>query len=195
MIELLRKITLIFLTFQSRWVKKKIISYSNGSSLYTWRMKLIILIHELPLMLKNLELMLNVCCPKKFIMKVLAKILRIHFKGHWIPTKRLTPQMLAKVVDLALLVLLLLVTMVQKVELMMDVIMREEILGNANKVNIQWVNSLVKMISHTAYKMKTMDLEKLVQTYELLGSPAKKENGLWLHIRKTYFQGVLNLWV
>ena len=100
-------------------------------------MKLIILIHELPLMLKNLELMLNVCCPKKFIMKVLAKILRIHFKGHWIPTKRLTPQMLAKVVDLALLVLLLLVTMVQKVELMMDVIMREEILGNANKVNIQ----------------------------------------------------------
>ena len=69
--------------------------------------------------------------------KSFSKNLRIHFKGHWIPTKRLTPQMLAKVVDLALLVLLLLVTMVQKVELMMDVIMREEILGNANKVNIQ----------------------------------------------------------
>ena len=46
--------------------------------------------------------------------KILAKILRIHFKGHWIPTKRLTPQVLAKVVDLALLVLLLLVTTVER---------------------------------------------------------------------------------
>ena len=36
--------------------------------------------------------------------------------------------MLDKVVDLALLVLLLLVTMVQEVELMMEVIMPEEIL-------------------------------------------------------------------
>ena len=34
------------------------------------------------LMLENLELMLNVCCPKKFTVKVLAKILRIHFKRH-----------------------------------------------------------------------------------------------------------------
>ena len=73
MIELLRKITLIFLTFQPRWVKKKIIGYSNGSGLYTWMMKLVILIHELPLMLENLELMLNSCCLKKFIAKVLAK--------------------------------------------------------------------------------------------------------------------------
>ena len=82
MIELLRKITLIFLTFQPRWVKKKTIRYSNGSSLFTWMMKLVILIHKLPLMLKILELMLNACCLKKFIMKLLAKILRIHFRRH-----------------------------------------------------------------------------------------------------------------
>ncbi|RVW72104.1 hypothetical protein CK203_054748 [Vitis vinifera] len=66
------------------------------------------------------ELMLNVCCPKKFTLKVLAKILMIHFKWHWIPTKRLTPQVLAIVVDLVLYALLLLVTMVQEVELMME---------------------------------------------------------------------------
>ena len=41
------------------------------------------------------------------------------------------------VVDLVLQVLLLLVTMVQEVELMMEVITQKEILGNANKVNIQ----------------------------------------------------------
>ena len=82
MIELLRKITLIFLTFQSRWVKKKRINYSNGSNLYIEMMKMVILIHQLLLMLENLELMLNVCCPKKFTVKVLAKIPRIHFKGH-----------------------------------------------------------------------------------------------------------------
>ena len=35
MIKLLKKITLIFLTFQPRWVKKKIISCSNGLDLYT----------------------------------------------------------------------------------------------------------------------------------------------------------------
>ncbi|KAL6312465.1 hypothetical protein AAG906_021681 [Vitis piasezkii] len=82
MIELLRKITLIFLTFQPRWVKKKRINYSNGSNLYIEMMKMVILIYELLLMLENLELMLNVCCPKKFTVKVLAKIPRIHFKGH-----------------------------------------------------------------------------------------------------------------
>ena len=82
MIELLRKITLIFLTFQPRWVKKKIINYSNELGLYTWMMKLVILIHELSLMLENLELMLNVYCPKKFTVKVLTKILKIHFKGY-----------------------------------------------------------------------------------------------------------------
>ena len=82
MIELMRKITLIFLTFQPRWVKKKIINYSNESGLYTWMMKLVILSHELSLMLENLELMLNVYCPKKFTVKVLTKILRIHFKGY-----------------------------------------------------------------------------------------------------------------
>ena len=102
MIELLKKITLIFLTFQPRWVKKKIISYSSGLGLYTWMTKLEILIHELPLMLENLELMLNVCYPKKFTLKVLAKILMIHFMRHCIPTKRLTPQVLAIVVDLVL---------------------------------------------------------------------------------------------
>ncbi|RVW97722.1 hypothetical protein CK203_028115 [Vitis vinifera] len=64
--------------------------------------------------------MLNVCCPKKFTLKVLAKILMIHFTRHCIPTKRLTPQVLAIVVDLVLQVLLLLVTMVQEVELMME---------------------------------------------------------------------------
>ena len=70
--------------------------------------------------------------------------------------------MLAKVVDLALLVLLLLVTMVQEVELMMEVIMGEEILMTVNIVNIQSANLLMKMISHTAHMMKTMALEELV---------------------------------
>ena len=82
MIELLKNITLIFLTFQLMWVKKKIINCSNGLSLYTLMTKLEILIHELPLMFENLELMLNVCCSKKFILKVLAKILMIHFRRH-----------------------------------------------------------------------------------------------------------------
>ena len=72
--------------------------------------------------------------------------------------------MLDKVVDLALLVLLLLVTMVQDVELMMEVIMGDEILMNVNIVNIQPTNLLVKMISQTAHRMKTMTLEELVQT-------------------------------
>ena len=45
--------------------------------------------------------------------------------------------MLVIVVDLVLQVLLLLVTMVQEVELMIEVIMREEIFGKVNKVNIQ----------------------------------------------------------
>ena len=45
--------------------------------------------------------------------------------------------MLVIVVDLVLHVLLLLVTMVQEVELMIEVIMREEIFGKVNKVNIQ----------------------------------------------------------
>ena len=71
--------------------------------------------------------------------------------------------MLAKVVDLVLQVLLLLITMVQEVELMMEVIMREEIFGNVNKVNIQSANLHVKMISHTRPRMKTMALEELVQ--------------------------------
>ena len=82
MIKLSKKIALIFLTFESRWVKKKIINCSNRSGLYTWMMKLEILIHKLPFMLENLELMLNVCCPKKFTLKVLAKISRIHFRRH-----------------------------------------------------------------------------------------------------------------
>ena len=74
------------LDISARWVKK-IINYSNGSGLFTCMMKLVILIHELPLMLENLELMLNVCCPKKFIVKVLTKILRIHFKGIGFPPR------------------------------------------------------------------------------------------------------------
>ena len=82
MIELLKKITLIFLTFQPRWVKKKIISCLNGLDLCTWMMKLEILIYELLLMLENFDLMLNVCCLKKFTLKVLAKLLRIHFRRH-----------------------------------------------------------------------------------------------------------------
>ena len=45
--------------------------------------------------------------------------------------------MLAIIVDLVLQVLLLLVTMVQEVELMIEVIMREEISRKVNKVNIQ----------------------------------------------------------
>ena len=46
---------------------------------------------------------------------------------------------------------------------MMEVIMREEIFGNVNKVNIQSANLHVKMISHTRPRMKTMALEELVQ--------------------------------
>ena len=71
--------------------------------------------------------------------------------------------MLAIVVDLVLHILLLLVTMVQEVELMMEVIMREEIFMNVNIVNIQSANLPVKMISHTTHMMKTMALEGLVQ--------------------------------
>ncbi|RVX08370.1 hypothetical protein CK203_017728 [Vitis vinifera] len=59
--------------------------------------------------------------------------------------------------------ILLLVTMVQEVELMMEVIMGKEILMNVDTVNIQSANLLVKMISHTTYRMKTMALEELVQ--------------------------------
>ena len=163
MIELLKKIILIFLTFQPRWVKKKIIRCSNGLGLYTWMTKLGFLIHELPLMLENLELKLNVCYPKKFTLKVLAKILMIQFRRHWIPTKRLIPQVPAIVVNVVLQVLLLLVMMVQEVELMMEVIMREEIFMNVNIVNIQSTNLPMKMISHTAHMMKIMALEELVQ--------------------------------
>ena len=70
---------------------------------------------------------------------------------------RLTQQVQAKVVDLMLLVLILLVTMVQELELMM-----KEILGNTNNVNIQWAHFPMKMISLTAHEMNTMALEKLV---------------------------------
>ena len=76
----------------------------------------------------------------------------------------MTPQVLTIIVDLVLQVLLLLVTMVQEVELMMEVIMGDEILMNVNIVNIQPTNLLVKMISQTAHMMKTMTLEELVQT-------------------------------
>ncbi|RVW70923.1 hypothetical protein CK203_059985 [Vitis vinifera] len=55
----------------------------------------------------------------KFTLKVLANILMIPFMRQ-IPSKRLTPQVLAIVVDLVLQVLLLLVMMVQEVELMME---------------------------------------------------------------------------
>ena len=75
---------------------------------------------------------------------------------------KMTPQVLATVVNLVLHVLLLLVTMVQEVELMMNVIM-QEIFGNINKVNIQLANLPMKMISHTTHKMKAMDLDELVQ--------------------------------
>ncbi|KAL6319052.1 hypothetical protein AAG906_001525 [Vitis piasezkii] len=68
-----------FLDISIEMGEKKIISCSNGLGLYTWKMKLEILIHELPLMLENLALMKNVCCPKKFTLKILPKILRIHF--------------------------------------------------------------------------------------------------------------------
>ncbi|RVW89975.1 hypothetical protein CK203_036507 [Vitis vinifera] len=50
---------------EPRWVKKKIISCSNGLGLYTWMTKLEILIHKLSLMFENLELMLNMCCSKE----------------------------------------------------------------------------------------------------------------------------------
>ena len=124
-----------------------------------------ILIHELPLMLENLVLILNKYYLKKFIVRVSTKTLRIHLRWHWIPNLQLTSQVLGKLVDLTLLVLLLLVTMIQEVELMMEVITLEimvEMLGNNNKVNIQWAHSLVKMISRIAHNMKTMALEELV---------------------------------
>ena len=46
---------------------------------------------------------------------------------------------------------------------MMEVIMREEIFGNVNKINIQSTNLLVKMISHTTHMMKTVTLKELIQ--------------------------------
>ena len=64
------------LDISARWVKK-IINYSNGLGIFTCMMKLVILIHELLLMLENL----------KFIVKVLTKILRIHFKGIGFPPR------------------------------------------------------------------------------------------------------------
>ena len=125
-----------------------------------------ILIHELSLMLENLVLILNKYYLEKFIVRVSTKTLRIHLRWHWIPNYlRLTSQVLGKSVDLTLLVLLLLVTMIQEVELMMKVITLEmmvEMLGNNNKVNIQWAHSLVKRISCIAHNMKTMALEELV---------------------------------
>ena len=71
--------------------------------------------------------------------------------------------MLAIVVDLMLQVLLLLVTMVQEVELMMKVILRDKIFGNVSIINIQSANLPMKMISHIAHIMKTMALEELVR--------------------------------
>ncbi|RVW24056.1 hypothetical protein CK203_091316 [Vitis vinifera] len=100
---------------------------------------------------------------------------------------------MAKVVDLMLLVLLLLVTMVQEVELMMEVISPEEILGNTNKVNIQLVNSLVKMISRIAHKMKTMESRRAGLGIEAIGKPYRGRERTRLHIMMSYFQGVLNL--
>ena len=46
---------------------------------------------------------------------------------------------------------------------MMELIMRDEIFGKVNIVNIQSANLLVKMISHTTHRIKTMALEELVQ--------------------------------
>ena len=152
-----------------------------------------ILLHELPFMLENLVLMLIECC-LKFIVRVLAKTLGIHFKCHWISNLWLTPQVLGKVVDLALWVLLLSVTMVHEVELMMNVIIHE-MLDNNKKVNIYQVHLLVNMISCIAHRMKTMALKELVMTLKLLGNRIQEENEQWHYLARSYFQLVLSLWV
>ncbi|KAL6321979.1 hypothetical protein AAG906_035897 [Vitis piasezkii] len=131
----------------------------HGLGLYTW-MTVGNRDPQLPLMLENLELMLNVCCPKKFTLKVLAKIPMIHFSIEFPPKIDSTsaghssrPSVVGTSTsgydgsrggtddggDNG-----------------------EEILMNVDIVNIQSANLLVKMISHT-HRMKTMALEELVQ--------------------------------
>ena len=51
--KLIKRITLIYSTFQSSLVKKRIINYSNGLDISIWMMKMEILIHELLHMFKK----------------------------------------------------------------------------------------------------------------------------------------------
>ena len=78
-IKLLKRITLIYSTFQSSLVKKRIINYSNRLDLSIWMMKMEILIHELLHMFKKQVLMLTVFYLKKFIVKVSIKTRETHF--------------------------------------------------------------------------------------------------------------------
>ena len=102
----MKRITLIYSTFQPSLVKKRIINYSNGLDLSIWMMKMEILIHELLHMFKKQVLMLSVFYLKKFINKVSIKTRETHFSLLLLLSPFLI-QVLNIVIDLVLLVLLL----------------------------------------------------------------------------------------
>ena len=111
--KLLKRITLIYLTFQSSLVKKRIINYSNWLDLSIWMMKKEILIHKLLHMFKKQVLMLSVFNLKKFIMKVLVKTRDTHFSSLLLLDSLLI-QVLNIIIDLVLPLLLLQVMMAQE---------------------------------------------------------------------------------
>ena len=67
-----KKNTLIYLTFQLRLMKKRIVNYFKGLDLSIYMMKMEILIHELLHIFEKQMLMLKGFYLKKFIMKILA---------------------------------------------------------------------------------------------------------------------------
>ena len=134
----MKKITLIYSTFQPSLVNKRIINYSNGLDLSIWMMKMEILIHELLHMFEKQVLMLSVFYLKKFIVKVSIKTRETHF-SLLLLLGPLLIQVLNIVIDLVLLVLLLQVMMAQYERGPMMVVKLEMMVGILkidNKVNI-----------------------------------------------------------
>ena len=135
-------------------------------------MKMKIMIHELLHMFEKQVLMLNEFYLKKFIVKVSIKTLETHFSSLLL-LDHLLNQVLNIVVDLVLLVLLLHAMMDQGEKRPMMIVILEMMIGIMqidNKMNTHRVHSLVKMISHMLYKMKTTGLKELVQILEPLKS-------------------------
>ena len=112
-IKFLKRITLIYSTFQPSLVKKRKINYSNGLDLSIWMIKMEILIHELLHMFEKLVLMLTVFYLKKFIVKVSVKTQETHFSSLLLLDPHLI-QVLNIVVDPVLLVLQLQAMMAQE---------------------------------------------------------------------------------